>query len=266
MSEIWAGPFLGEFGWETTIWTPWLRHEQHRLKVPFHVVCETGKALLYRDFAEVEEIEIEPSILVRDCQHAITQKGAKFGKHDYENFLTGVADHGVKSLTPIDLSTTWPGGVPQARRGRWHKYRKETHGKRNWVAIHARKMRHEDRNWSPEAWHLLIDKLTTRGHEVLSIGSCDQTHDLEGVTDYRGCSLWMLAEYLSSCRYLVGPSSGPMAFAMLCEVPVIWWSGNRKDVARFAGSWNPFKSIQSQVPASWKPTVEAVEDACPEFL
>jgi len=262
MSEIWAGPFLGEFGWETTIWSPWLRHEQHRLKVPFHVVCEDGKDLLYRDFAMVHEVRRMESVR-RDCQNAFRPKGGKLTREDYENYCITAAGHGVKCLTPIDLTTVWPGGVPQARQAAFKTHYKKTHGERNWVAIHARRAQHEDRNWPPEAWHLLIDKLTTRGHEVLSIGAHRQTHDLEGVTDYRGCDLWMLAEYLSSCRYLVGPSSGPMAFAMLCEVPVIWWSKNRKDVGRFAGSWNPFHTLEHRVRESWSPTVEEVANSCP---
>lgn len=63
---------------------------------------------------------------------------------------------------------------------------------------------------------------------------------------------------LSKCDFIIGPSSGPMHLANLCEVPAYWWSANEKEQARYKKVWNPFKCENVCVSRTWKPTVEEV--------
>lgn len=258
---IWAAPFLGEFGWEVAVWSPWLRYQQDRLQLPMTVVCERGKALLYEDFAEVEEID--HSVYLRDCQHALTPKGAKIGKHDYENFVTEVAGGVQKCITPIDLQVNWAGGPPAPK---FHIYK--SYGvdiidfECDRVSIHARSHQHADRNWSPARWGSLVSQLKSDGYDVMSIGSKDAALYIEGTTDERSVSLERLAELISLSDFVVGPSSGPLAFAMLCETRVVWWSAHVKNGPRFDSVWNPFGVKVTHVANNWNPHVEEVYDAC----
>jgi hypothetical protein len=257
---IWVAPFLGEFGWECSVWSPWLRWQQDKLGQPITVLCEYGKALLYEDFAKV--IEVEPTPLIRDCQHALTTKGAKLCGRDYENLVTMIAGGAKKCITPLDLSVTWAGGPPAPRFHIYKSYKVDIHTDRNRCAIHARNYQHGDRNWSPARWDSLVSQLSFDCYDVVSIGSKDAALHIEGTTDHRGASLEALAWDLSQCDFVVGPSSGPLAFAMLCETPVVWWSGHAKNGPRFDKVWNPFGVKVTHVATNWNPHVEEVYEAC----
>jgi hypothetical protein len=260
MSRIWAAPFLGEFGWECSVWSPWLRYQQDKLDQPMTVVCERGKALLYEDFAEV--VEIDPSVLIRDCQHALTPFGAKLCGRDYENAVAMAAGSAQKCITPIDLSVTWKGGPPAPRFHIYKSYKQDIMTGRNRLAIHARNHQHTDRNWSPARWDDLVSQLKFDCYDVVSIGSKEAALHIEGTTDGRGISLEDLALDLSACDFAVGPSSGPLAFAMLCETPVVWWSGHAKNGPRFNSVWNPFGVKVEHAANNWNPHVEKVYAAC----
>jgi hypothetical protein len=227
------------------------------------VLCEYGKALLYEDFAKV--FEVEPSELIRDCQHALTLKGAKLVREDYENRVMMIAGGAKKCITPIDLAVTWRGGPPAPRFSLYKSYKQDILFGRTRVAIHARNYQHGDRNWSVEKWGDLVARLSVNGvKEFVSIGRKDAAFHIEGTTDGRGVSLEDLAIDLSVCDFIVGPSSGPLAFAMLCETPVVWWSGHAKNGPRFDAIWNPFDVKVTHVANNWNPTVQQVYSACPK--
>lgn len=255
---IWAAPFLGEFGWECTVWTPWLRWQQDQLKMPMTVVCEEGKAALYADFAEVVEIDIFSSLLRRDCQNAFKPQGGKLVAWDYMNYVNEAGGVGKRCLTPIDLKLNWP----NAKHSRWHKYRREIDDPRNRVLIHARCHQHAKRNWSRKQWEIVVDGLNADYYDVMSIGSKAAAFHIDGTKDARGVPLDDLMNCMSMADFVVGPSSGPLALAMLCETPVVWWSANAKDRKRFATDWNPFGSPERQVAPNWNPTAQKVYEAC----
>jgi len=263
MSSIWAAPFLGEFGWECSVWSPWLRYQQDRLQLPMTVVCEEGKALLYSDFAEV--VEQEPSVMIRDCQHALTPRGGKLVKEDYENYVTKAAGGAQKCITPIDLSVSWAGGPPAPRYHVYKSYKvKPVHVPT--IAIHARDHQHGDRNWPLRKWDELLEQVGIGWH-VTVIGSKDGAMMPADprCDDWRGVPLERLAELLSNACCIVGPSSGPLAFAMLCELPVVWWSGHAKNGPRFDSVWNPFDVPVTHVAPNWNPTVDQVREACRRY-
>lgn len=264
MSSLWAAPFLGEFGWECSVWSPFLRYQQERLGLPMTVVCEKGKALLYGDFARV--VEIEPSIMIRDCQHALTPRGGKIVKEDYENYVTKAAGGAKKCITPIDLQVTWAGGPPAPRFHVYKSYRVKDQPPllRNTIALHARDHQHTDRNWSMTRWEFLVGT-SDLDCDFISVGSKEGSLLVPGTEDHRGIDLGELAMDLSLCEAIVGPSSGPLAFAMLCEVPVIWWSGHAKNGPRFDSVWNPFDAPVTHVANHWNPTVMEVEKACQKY-
>jgi hypothetical protein len=262
MSSIWAAPFLGEFGWECSVWAPWLRYQHHRLGgLPITVICEVGKAALYEDFAEVIEASIFSEPLRRDCQNAFRPEGGKLIKYDYENYVTEVAGGSKKCITPIDMQLRWP----NAKHSRWHKYRRDIDDPRNRVLIHARNHQHPTRNWSPARWNDLVDRLAFDAYDVMSIGSKAGAFHIDGTVDARGVPIDDLINYLSMADFIVGPSSGPLAFALLCETPTVWWSGNNKDVPRFWKDWNPFDTAQCAASKTWNPTVQEVYETCQKF-
>lgn len=262
--EVWVAPFFGEFGWECSVWAPWLRHEQERRNVPFSVLCEKGKAGLYEDFSEVTEV-VPQNHLQRDCQHAIEGQGVKkISARAYQNHCYLWAGRTVKCITPHDLPVEWPEGEPpRPKHATYVVYGKEVED-RNLVLVHARYIdRCKERNWARKKWDELAGKLKC---EVFSIGSVEGAHWVDNTIDIRGCDVRALVDSMGSAKVVIGPSSGPLALALLCKAPVVWWSRNMKDLQRFDTAWNPHAAPNWSPCPTWDPAVEEVERTCQELL
>ncbi len=231
----------------------------------FVVGCEAGKDKLYQDFATVWTID--PQVHVhRDAQHAIVNR-IKLRKQGYQNFCNRKAGTSVRCITVHDLPVDWSGSAPPtARHAAFKSYRDEDGERNGTFVIHARKtVRNSDRNWMQSKWDELVTKLLAAGHGVLSVGSTEGASHIHGTFDRRDVPLTELAKDLSQSTAIIGPSSGPLAFAMLCETPVLWWGPNEKDGPRFRRAWNPFDVKTCHIASSWDPDVDQVEAACRRF-
>lgn len=256
-----VAPFLGEFGWEVALWVPWLR-QQRRYSVDFVVLCKNGHEGLYKDFATEVVPYTPPKLSYVDCQHAWVG-GVKLRPEAYAKVCHGHGKVTKKSvLTPYDLSYTWTAGCPKPRSANHKRLGKANNtepGKSKMLAIHARECgdKQPDRNWSFNKWATLVGELNTR-FQVASIGQVGQAMHLPGTENMRGMPLAKLCDLLASCRYAIGPSSGPLHLANHCGTPVIWWSGNEKDQERYAKVWNPWGSLNLCAAETWDPDVDEV--------
>ncbi len=264
-----AAPFLGEFGWEVALWVPWLRHQ-----ILFHykgrdltVMCRPGHEYLYEDFAtDFLTFEVGAPTQI-DCQQ-VWVDGHRLGKKDYLTMAAVAKRQRLvpkDTLTPIDLRVHWVGDAPPIlKQAEWRPYGKPNG--RIGIALHARASKtNPDRNWSADKWRALAETIGTSCN-LASVGHPDHALHVEGTEDLRGVSLKALCDLMACSNAVVGTSSGPMALAMLCCTPVVWWSGNLKDQPRFRTAWNPFNVEEVQAATSWDPDVIEVEASCQKYL
>lgn len=271
-SDLFAAPWLGEFGWEVSLWVPWLRwNMQHNYSGREMVaMCLKGHEHLYEDFCrEVVPIPRPTKITKIDCQN-VWFDGIRLRKEQFYSMVAALP--GVKQarknsvLTPFDLQTHWTHNGPP-HLGKRGVYRRYGSGEKQegWVAIHARKSTQNDhRNWAYVNWQVFAESFGAE--HMISVGTLKDSWALEGVEDMRGQPLKEVCDAVSRCQVMVGPSSGPMALAMLCATNVVWWSPNPKDVPRFQKLWNPFQVHQAKAEDSWDPHPDDVEVACQKFL
>lgn len=265
-----AAPFLGEFGWEVSLWVPWLRWmmSKHYQGRDLTVICRAGHEYLYEDFTDKTfTFAVGKPIDKVDCQN-VWIEGHRLNKKDYQTMAAVTMQMKVTprdTITPMDLQVHWSGDEPpHLKQGEYRPYgsREKQEG---WVAVHARLAgQNQGRNWPSYKWGQLMSVIDP-GHTI-SVGTKGAALHVEGTEDLRGLSLKEVCDAISRCQLIVGPSSGPLALAMLCGTPVVWWSPNPKDVSRFKKHWNPFHVEQSRASASWDPDVIEVEAACQGFL
>jgi hypothetical protein len=258
-----AGPWVGEFGWELFAWQGYLRaiKKQHNLKIV--IICKPGSEQLYEDFAE-EIIAYDPPDtglsdsffkqgLFLDRQLLFTILGKRknkfswlpprrIGTPPYTNWNDNV-EVGPFQVTPEYISY-------KAEMGK---------GKRHDIIVHARNrnLREQD-NWSLANWKTLIG-LLENDFSIACVGSTTESLALPGTTDFRGCSLKETCQLLSDARIAIGPSSGPMHLASLCECSHLVWGSREMSQYRYENTWNPLNTkVEFLDKYGWHPPPEFI--------
>ncbi len=230
------------------------------------MLCKPGHEGLYEDFATKVEAHEAPPLTYIDCQHA-WRDGVKLRQIDYVDMCKGRKERMTKRtvLTPFEMPYHWnPLSCPTPTKRSEFKMlgekSKHNHVTSKLVAIHARSCinKQPGRNWSAEKWTLVSWDLNKQGFQVASFGSKADSLHIPNTEDMRGLPLADLCNLLASCRYAIGPSSGPLHLANACATPVIWWSGNRKDQDRYKTAWNPLKLPNVCAAEAWDPDVDEV--------
>lgn len=267
-----AAPFLGEFGWEVSLWVPWLRWmmSKHYQGRDLTVICRAGHEYLYEDFTDkTMTFAVGKPIDKTDCQN-VWIDGHRLTKEDYLT-MTSVAmcqkskRRSRDTITPMDLRVHWSGNEPPWLKQAEYRPYGSREKQEGWVCIHARSgLMNLERNWAWRQWDSLIQ--TMNPEHIIFVGTNDAASADARGEDLRGQPLKEVCDAISRCQFIVGPSSGPLALAMLCCTPVVWWSPNPKDVSRFDKHWNPFQVETVRVTESWDPDAIEVEAACQRFL
>ena len=241
MSTLYAGPYCGEFGFEIMTWQANVRARAEQFDRVI-VGCHDSSQGLYRDFASgFFSVPYEPN----------TSGSGRVGKGEYDlkrQFERLVVTGG-----------SWmQGEVLDPRHGKFIKY-----GTAMWearhradVVIHARHMRkgapkdYNLRRSAPqEWWDELVAKLMDITGDVCAIGLSECSLCPRGAVDLRGVSLEAVMRVLSNRKVIIGPSSGPIHLAALCDCPQVVWTNperklgyDRRSVReRLEKYWNPFK-------------------------
>jgi len=253
-TTLFAGPWQGEFGWELFCWQGYLRAISTLYREVI-VASYPGHEALYRDFAH-GFMAIEPSPGMPD---GYVRRGI-----DYSRFSDLVPPRAqwVKPTTPTILKKD---GCPYVADQEFIVFGEEQELDYD-VLIHARHRLYPEtrnRNWPKEKWLELIS-LMPNHWRVGWIGTKDEAQ-CYGHEDLRGLPLSRLIATLRKSRLVVGPSSGPMHLGCLCQVPQVVWSGNARDIPRYAEVWNPF-GVRHSLLQTWQPEVSAVLSRIKGFL
>jgi hypothetical protein len=238
-----AGPWVGEFGWELCCWQGWLRRRAH-LGDRIIACSRPGHEALYEDFA-IDFVPFAPPPGEPNCY-----------------WLEGVSADSFRHLVP--KGTTWlnpsegigflvKDGCPYVPNQAYIQFGQQPAALEFDVVIHARDRRgplKSRRNWPSQDWRELIQSFPS-AWRVASIGSRVEANVFKGV-DLRGMPLRGLMNRLRASRLVVGPSSGPIHLAALCGVPHVVWSGNIRDRIRYRELWNPLQ-VKHKLLKGWQP-------------
>jgi hypothetical protein len=277
MSNLIAGPFCGEFGWELFCWQSFVRNvatKNNRLFDKVTVICRPGHEKLYDDYA-TDFISFTPPLghsdmhLHTGCFDSSSPYGTKYAYKDIKKNDVLMRPQCIE-YTLNKTTIECPMGIGLVKDGKdyveYHdpKYKMLGHFKKELktdLIFHARsrtEIRPED-NWSIHKWDELYKKCIKAGYKVSWIGSKAESMCI-GENDYRGIPLEELTNRMVSTQLFVSPSSGPIHLAALCNTPHIVWS-HTPNKERNLHLWNPFDTrVDFLDKYSWQPPVDYIFD------
>ena len=261
---LFAGPWVGEFGWELFAWQAYVRS----LSVFYdRTICAAPveSKYLYEDFCD-DFVAFSP-----------TGSGDKdsFYKLDYK--IDGPLINKLIKSTDIDLRKNsltlfTPRRIGDPPRTHFSEkiqfgphYLSPNYKKSNRQVdipyydyvfhIRNRTLRKED-NWNIEEWKKL--KALLGEGRFGCIGTKSESGYIEDTDDLRDIPLEKLHSTLNSAGCIFGPSSGPMHLASLYGCPHVVWS-DKKNKVRYEKNWNPFQTpILFLDKYGWHPPAEYV--------
>jgi hypothetical protein len=221
-----AGPWVGEFGWELFNWQGYLRKLSKNYEKMI-VACRTGNNFLYSDFAETISIDN----IGYNCDCAINLE------FNPNTITLDNAPHD-RLIPPIR--------VIEIKEQEFIQFGNKNTNIVYDIVFHIRKTNKFNtgyRNWENKNWNKLISLLPD-GLKYACIGTIEGAGDPPSsiVDDCRGINLESLADMIASSRVVVGPSSGPIHFASLCGTPHVVWSNHSKNRYRYTKEWNPLNT------------------------
>lgn len=256
MTKLYAGPFIGEFGWELFGWQGVIRY----LADGYDKVIVIGRPemeFLYQDFADYF-LEHTPLGNVPNMWMNEDRPYPVPMRHKSDAWIQG------QQMTLM----------PNAPQQTFIKYGHKGEGYD--IVYHARsidKYGSSYINFPEENWKDLLVHFNDR--TIACIGSKDGALHFKGTEDLRGIPLSDLADVLASSRILIGPSSGPMHFGSLCGIPHVVWSGYKKSAPRYHKVWNPFKTPCKMISPDddpwgekreWQPDIAVIIEAIQRML
>ncbi len=243
MKRLYAGPWVGEWGWEMCSWNPSLRHLSKEYD---HVTVEIqpGMEYLY-EFAD--EIVINPRLPNFDMYSGTPSEDAfvplaKTESLSPKKFWREHAKEEFKAIKDANRGTL-------LHPKKWRKYGREKPKKIADIMCAWRGKKHYKNRSFPEKQYpdnycVALTKLfLEEGYSVACYGGEDNLY-VDGTLDFRGASLIDLCGALSQTDLVIGPSSGTIHLASLCGAPHVTWYGRPVvSMDRYLSYWNPFETL-----------------------
>ena len=251
MKTLFAGPFVGEFGWELFCWQGILR--KYVEVNNFEKVIVSGRKstkFLYEDFCD-EYISYEPDSYEPDSYF---NRGKMTNIPKPPKGCTYIPyNHMLTHYTP---EHGWRPSLQQSFIEYGNKI--DTDIK---ILIHARntnKAGTQIRNWSIDNFSEIVDSFPE--YKFASVGTKNAAHHIEGTEDLRDIEI---QDYMKSANLIIGPSSGPMHLASLCGLNQLTWCGKpygQSNKKRYTKDWNPFNTnVEYIICEDWNPSVKDIK-------
>jgi hypothetical protein len=257
--NLFAGPFVGEFGYEIMQWQAFVRARRRHYQA-VHVLTYPGRDYVYEGCqvhhhdVRLDQAGYAYGRLVRsDARKIAEAKAAEIGLKDYDIF------------EPSLLCT---------------QYHKRLFGHQDFrlfdeppltekiadVAFHFRAVTktgpdQENKNYLPALADKLVECCAARGISVSCIGHPDYAYCPRGCADYRNVDLRTTVRAICTARAVAGENSGPTHLANLCGRPTILWARHQWRID-YSLRWNPFQvPIYIAANNTSQPAPEVVVDA-----
>ena len=217
MKTLYAGPWCGEFGWELAWWNPVVRHLAKQYD---RIIIGAPKTSEYL-------YEFATEFIGLDTIPISFWDGNYKGGWDPEIRCSLFSDN---LFEPIDLFKTKD---PQ-----------------NFLINQCEFAKHYRILANPKMTILPIDIMCAfrppksykgRGYTIACYGGLDN-YWFDGTIDLRGQPLKNQCDFLGVAKCALGPSSGTLHLASLCNCPhIVWYASVYPDLkTRYEKLWNPF--------------------------
>lgn len=268
MKCLYAGPWVGELGWELCSWNPSIRHIAENYD---HITVEIqpGMEYLYEFADEIVINEREPDF------------DMYYGKPSSPPVRS---PEGTKVITPqwfwANHAKTEFKAIKHADRGhllhpkKWRKY--GTEEPKHVVDVMCawrgpkrfRGRSFPEKQYPEDRCIALTRALLDAGYSVACYGGEDNLY-VEGAMDLRGTTLSELCGMLARAKLALGPSSGTIHMASLCGTPHVTWYGRPVvSMDRYLSYWNPFETpvtfLDGNCPSVEKAFASAIDRMKPE--
>ncbi len=232
---LFAGPWVGEFGWELFHWQGFLRKISTNYSKVI-ICCRQGQEGLYLDFAS--DFVFHNIKGTSECDQM----------HDIQNpeELKRIED-----LVPHNAYILRPIGAHPLSRQEFIRFGEQNLHSMYDVVFHPRDRSFGTvRNWSENKWVELLQKLAENNYKIACIGLNKDTLSLKSTVfdDFRDIPILECVHLLASSSLVIGPSSGPMHLASLCGTSHLVWTDKNKyakgerNRSKYKNSWNPLNS------------------------
>jgi len=262
---LWAGPWVGEFGWELFCWHGFLRKLARKFDRVM-IACRTGHDLLYADFA-TDIVHYDPDIEETDMWMNRSCPDLR----NFHSYYTKESEN--LKVVPIDTyrAVWWPAEKFDVRQT-LVSYGMQDDGVGFDVLIVVRdtqKCRTGFRNWPAAHAEEFVSRMRGLGFTVACVGKSKSALWVPGATDYRNLPLTKLAQLMANSRVIVGPQCGPIHFGTLCLLPQVCWQTKPAHAVRTQTHWNPHGVPVMTMPSDgsywrkhqmWTPPVQHVVD------
>lgn len=239
MNILYAGPWVGEFGWELCWWNPLVRHcsQLHSRTI---VAAPSSSRHLYEFADDFIPLETDGG------------QGFHMGKL-VGNPPVVQADH---HLEPSDVFHRDRRGMPWAKQRsarkampkKWHLLAPS--GEVKIIAdvlcafrpIKQGETEEVPKHYPFELCERLVEAILSKGLSVACYGGTDN-YFVPGTIDLRGVPLEKQCAALAAAKCAVGPSSGTIHLASLCGCPHVTWYTPRTHPdlhLRYESRWNHF--------------------------
>jgi ADP-heptose:LPS heptosyltransferase len=256
---LFAGPWVGEFGWELMNWQALLRALRPRYERVIVAARESSRALydgLCDEFVPHEVRGQANAHVVFDIANPEELRRILAAVPAGADHLPPLAYVPAEAQAFVRLGD--PGRAPAGID----------------VLVHARGRESvPGRNWSVGKWTELADALGRAGFRVGAVGLASDTLGLPDVADFRDRPLGGVMDLMAAAKLVVGPSSGPMHLASLCGAPHLVWTDRRTygmgrtSREKYETWWNPLGTpVRVLDGEGFDPSVAAVLDGATTLL
>jgi hypothetical protein len=232
-----AGPWVGEFGWELFSFQCKARAVSKKYD-EIIISSRNGNSILYEDFA-TQYIPFDLSVV--NSENGQTYLNTEI------DFFSGIQYTDIYSPNNAKLSTVnYSHGdsefIPYGKNNSSLKYDIIIHARNIPSKANSKKIipKKVQRNWGKQHWDVFVNHFKDQGLKICSIGVSDAAFHIEGTDDKRDIPLKQVTNILKSSTLIVGPSSGPMHLATLCDCPQYVWTHKKNIIKRYHKDWNPF--------------------------
>ncbi len=255
MKTLFAGPFIGELGWEIFCWQGFIRKIASEFEHTV-VACRAGHDALYTDFADRIIHFDDGSVETDMCYDRSVTNQSVLNFKSYSEGLFANVNMWIK-----------PNTYPQRWWDAEHWSARQTFvrlGGGSIIVPHPDVLlhiRHTDkcntgfRNWPIKNAFDVANLLTDAGYSVACIGKRESSIHIGGA-DYRDIDLIQLTNLMAVSKLIIGPQSGPTHLATLCGLPQLCWQTCSDHSRRVKIHWNPFDThvttMQSPGDLHWK--------------
>jgi hypothetical protein len=253
--NLFAGPYVGEFGYELMQWQGFVRARRSHYE-NVHVLTYPGREYLY------EGCHIHQHTI--DLKHAGYWYGRLSPAAARQIAEAKAAEIGLKDFDIFDTSLLCT---------RYHKtlfWRQEFRllqeppltPKLYDIVFHFRAVRKEGpdplKNYPPELADELAQRCIGRGLFVACVGHPSYSYCPIGCVDHRNVDLQQTVAAISSAHLGVGEASGGMHLINACGKPSVIWGEGQERIDP-ALRWNPFQvPIFIVTTETWQPSPESV--------